>query len=105
MKIKEQTFKDFVPLEIHNKVKKQLNDIVKRHSDFRSLLTVNNQTTSNQKSADLMQLADRFDKTSSLFPLDLNINNMTNPVKEVRAFGSIQFDLIKLNLVLYLIFC
>ena len=37
-KIKEQALKDCVPLEMHNKVKKQLQDLLKRHQDFRNVL-------------------------------------------------------------------
>ncbi len=40
-KIKEQALKDCVPLEIHNKVKKQLHDLLKRHQDFRNVLVFN----------------------------------------------------------------
>jgi hypothetical protein len=40
-KIKEQALKDCVPLELHNKVKKQLQDLLKRHKDFRSMLVFN----------------------------------------------------------------
>ena len=40
-KIKEQALKDCVPLEMHNKVKKQLQDLLKRHQDFRNVLVFN----------------------------------------------------------------
>lgn len=41
LKIKEQAIKDFVPLEVHNRVKKQLQDLLKRHQEFRNVLTIN----------------------------------------------------------------
>lgn len=39
-KIKEQVLKDSVPLEVHNKVKSQLNSILRRHQEFKDMLTV-----------------------------------------------------------------
>jgi hypothetical protein len=41
LKIREQAVKNYVPLEIHNRVKQKLYDILKRHQDFRSMLSTN----------------------------------------------------------------
>jgi chromosome segregation ATPase len=39
-KIKEQVLKESVPLEVHNKVKAQLNSIIRRHKEFKDVLGV-----------------------------------------------------------------
>ncbi len=41
LKIREQAAKNSVPLEIHNRVKQKLYDILKKHQDFRSMLSSN----------------------------------------------------------------
>lgn len=91
-KIKEQALKDCVPLEIHNKVKKQLQDLLKRHQDFRNVLVFNQPNNGSVVGRPQQQI--------NVMPIATNYNsNLTDEIDQmvVQNFTKEMFPVISLR--------